>query len=250
MDAEIGRQDGRVDRRVASRLNTLTLLCAVVGGWCLGAAPATQPEARVRVLIDQLAHRDHSRRQDALHELLQLRPEDLGTLRRAAAQVKPQLPGQLALLRLVVRHIYISGASYPIEPNNHPFLGLSWDPRYSSEWGELGGVPVMGRIPGFAAYQALREGDLLQGVEELPGLQFRTTDDVGKAIVSAFQAGQTITLRVHRDGKVIRVRVLLRHRPLRMSEANGLDAWLEEQTQAADKYWDNSFGQVLEEHAV
>jgi hypothetical protein len=245
MDAEIGRTDDRAHGRLTG-LRRALLLCLTL--LCIGAAPATQPVARLRVLIDQLANRDSVKRENAFYELLALPPGDLALLRQAVVDSRPLLPGQTTLLRLAVRHIYISGAKYPIDPNGRPFLGLSW-PEATIIPGDQRGVPVVHRVPGFAAYHALREGDLLQGIEELPERNLASTQDVGEAIINEFHAGQTITLKIVRDGKPMRVKVLLRPRPALVSEQS-LEIWIEDQTAAADQYWDNYFGQMLGENVI
>jgi hypothetical protein len=107
----------------------------------------------------------------------------------------------------------------------------------------------MRRIPGFSAYQVLREGDILQGVKEVPGVELHSTKDVG-VTVSSFPAGQTITLLILREGKPMSVKVLLRNKPLAIVPDGNLDPWLDEQTMAADQYWHNFFGQVLEDNVI
>jgi hypothetical protein len=217
---------------------------------CIGAAPASQPTHRIRSLVEQLNDRDGQRRDDALRELLSLRADHLPLLRQAVADARPLTPGQISLLRQAVRHIYITGVHYPVAPNDLPFLGLSWEsPNTSDEWKEMGGVPVTRRIPGFSAYQMLREGDIIRGIEELPGIPLASTKDVGEA-VSAFKAGQSIHLQIIRNGKVMTVEVLLRNKPLEISLQTRLDDWVDQQTAAADQYWDNFFAQVLEENVI
>jgi hypothetical protein len=219
--------------------------------WCGGAAPTSQPVQRIRILIAQLNDPDSQKRDEALQELLSFPPDQLPMLRAVVAEARPLTPGQLSLLKQAVRHIYISGARYPVAPNDTPFLGLSWESKNPEEWKDLGGVPVARRIPGFAAYQTLREGDVIRGVEELPDVSLQSTEAVGNA-VGAFRAGQTIHLLITRNGKPMTVKVLLRNKPLAlaMDAIGGLDLWLDEQIAAADQYWDNFFGQVLEENAV
>jgi hypothetical protein len=217
---------------------------------CLSAAPASQPVAKLRAIVQQLSDTNSEKREAALSELLNLKPAELPRLRQAVADARPLAPGQVALLRQAVRHIYISGADYPIDQGNQPFLGLSWDTDFMPEWADLGGVPVMRRVPGFAAYQVLREGDVIQGIEEIPGTPLRTTGDVRLAITSAFQAGQTVTLNIQRQGKSMRVRVELRARPVLPGDLTGLETWIDEQTAAADQYWDSHFSSLLEENVT
>jgi hypothetical protein len=227
------------------------MVCCTIALLCLSAAPASQPAAKLRVLVQQLADTNSEKRDAAASELLTLKPQDLPRLRQAVAEARPLAPGQVAMLRQAVRHIYITGAEYPTEPGNQPFLGLSWDSEFMPEWAELGGVPVMRRVPGFAAYQVLREGDVIQSIEELPGIPLRSTADIRNAITAAFQAGQTIRLNINRQGKSMRVRVELRARPvLPQGDSMALEVWIDEQTAAADRYWDNHFSPLLEENVI
>src|SRR5262245_27159287 len=205
MDAAIGRQNDRADRGLT--YGALRLVVVGLMLWCSGAAPTSQPIGRIRNLIAQLNDPDSQKRDEALQELLAFRPEQLPVLRAAVAEARPLAPGQLSLLKQAVRHIYISGGRYPVAPNELPFLGLSWDPKNMPEWKDLGGVPVVRRIPGFAAYQVLREGDVIRGIEELPDMPLQTTEDVGNAVLQ-FKAGQYIHLQITRNGKPTTVRVL------------------------------------------
>ncbi|HEY7086490.1 MAG TPA: hypothetical protein VH518_00295 [Tepidisphaeraceae bacterium] len=229
---------------------TTGLLVLSLAAALLGAGPATSEPSRItsqiRTWLDQLADKDADVRDQATQQLLGLRREDLPALLDAVAQTRPLRPSQMSPLRDIVRHVFISGIKYAPEPRGTPFLGLSWPPEVPDESPpDEPGVPVYRRIPGFPAYEMLREGDLLLGIDAGDQATVTNSRKLFTDMIATCKAGQTVKLLVARQGKTITVPVQLRPKPAALSTVDSLDAWIDEQTQAADVYWEQSFAPLM-----
>src|SRR3954469_16269738 len=113
----LGLRDQRV---LGLMLVTFAVTC---GGVAIGAdrAPATAPAKRspatqpfpeldhARRLVAQLADTDYERREAARIALMGLRRADLPALREAVRQSVPLMPSQVAVLRDIVTHVYLTG---------------------------------------------------------------------------------------------------------------------------------------------
>ncbi len=209
----------------------------------LAAGPASRPAEPIRTWFEQLADRDAEVREHAIENLMGLTRDDLPALRKIVEASGSLRPSQTAVLRDIVAHVYIAGIDYPSEIGAAGFLGLSWNPRDEDDWGETPGVVVTRRVPGFAAYRRLRDGDLITGIAELPQMRLDNSTAFGAAVRN-FRAGQTITLHVLRDGKKLDVPVELRPRPANVDGAS-LDMWIEQRQAAADQYWTTTFGPII-----
>lgn len=224
-------------------------LAAMLGLLSRGAdaagGPSTRPAAQLRTWLGELASDEPRVRSAAVDALLALNRADLPTLAKVVGESRPLRPSQLTVLREVVTHVYISGIAYTPDPANLPFLGLTWDPQEIDDPAEPRGVTVTRRVPGFSAYQMLRDGDVIMSIDELPGVRLSTAT-LASAIKS-FQPGQNVTLNILRAGKPLRVRVLLRARPLGTDSVELLDGWFQEHLRAADEYWDRLFRPAIGE---
>lgn len=222
----------------------LLVACTIMLGALLAAVPASEPSASViRSWFEQLADPDPQIRDQATQSLMGLDRNQLPELRNAVADSLPLRPSQAVALRDIVLHVYLSGMSYIPEPGGAPFLGLSWNAQELYDVAESSGVVVVRRVPGFGAYRMLRDGDIITQIEERPGERFDNTVSFGQAILS-FRPGDTITLRVVRSGKTLRIAVQLRARPLGITTAP-VDAWIQQQQELADQYWDKTFASIV-----
>jgi S1-C subfamily serine protease len=105
------------------------------------------------------------------------------------------------------------------------------------------GVTVGERMPGFAAYRALRDGDVIIGIEQIPPLPIRSPSDLVEAI-RIRRPGDTIRLRVLRGANLLSIPVVLGPRPL-WAERFGREEILARQ-QAADAYWQRHFAGLVQ----
>ncbi|HMB96608.1 MAG TPA: S1C family serine protease [Tepidisphaeraceae bacterium] len=209
-------------------------------GLLLAAAPASQPAPNIHQWFDQLGDQNPQVRDKAIENLMGLSPGDLPALQKAVEQSRPIRPSQKTALRDVVTQVFMSGVQYPVNPPGVPFLGLSGDSRSMDD--SASGLVVTRRLPGFAAYRMLRDGDVINAIEEKPDEHFDA--ESFKDVVKDFHPGQVITLRVLRNGNPMRIPVQLRARPNGI-EAVGLEIWFSEHQMDADKYWDQHFAALV-----
>src|SRR6185437_9737492 len=139
-----------------------------------GGTPATQPasggKSSIGRLLGNLANPDPQVRLAGRTGLMRLKREDLPQLRAVIEKGQPLMPSQAAVLRQIVREIYLSGEKY--EPEGHAFMGIMMDigsslqadfvPDNDSAITALG-VIVADCIPGFCAARGLLEGDVILG---------------------------------------------------------------------------------------
>jgi hypothetical protein len=207
----------------------------------LGISPATQSSDRIRVWLDQLSDRDAQVRDQAKENLMGLRAEDLPTLKKSVQAAQPLRPSQKTVLRDIVTQVYFSGIAYPPSPTGNPFLGLLWSGNPDS----AGGLVVSRRVPGFSAYRMLRDGDVITGIEQLPADHFDDPTAFGSAIRNTFRPGQTVVLRVERNGNPIHVPVLLRPQPAGVENSIRMEMWINLHEAEADKYWNENFAPLV-----
>ena len=214
-------------------------------------APATQPAAIEPSLTQWLVDLDAKSpeiRATAAAKLLQLSRGDLPALKRVIERSRPISPGQLTVLHDVILHVWLTGESYPKLDTG--FLGLSLIP--TNAWDDAGGatdgVVVIGRMPGFAAYGALQDSDLILEIKEVPGARFNRVDEFAMT-VARFRPGTPLRLVVLRGSKQIVVPLKLSARPEAAGDLRGargdMDALLGQRILDAEKYYDENFARVL-----
>ncbi|HEV2294542.1 MAG TPA: hypothetical protein VGR35_11860 [Tepidisphaeraceae bacterium] len=230
--------------------------------------PATQPapESQLQALFQDLAASDAAARDRAFSALLDLTRADLPALRKVVERARPVAPSQAGALREIVTHVYLSAETYDCEPRIG-FLGLILPalesvevplpeaPAALEENGlvEIGrantGVPIDYRIPGFCAFRALREGDVVLGVTAPVQRRMRDWGELTRGIQS-FPAGRRITLQVLRRGAVLNVPLTLDAKPLlALGERTWSEVVLPAREAAAEKYWAQHFAPLIDERA-
>ena len=213
----------------------LTALVALL----LAAAPSTAPTTRhvdpIVTWLGQLADRDPDVRDAARENLMSLPPTRLIDLKRAVAAIGAIAPAQALALRDIVTHIYLTGAEYPRDPQGGAFMGVRMDAQMTD------GIVVAMRIPGFDAYRALRDGDVIVAVLESTD-PLRTYQDFSN-VIRLRAAGETVHVKVQRGGRSITVPLRLSPRP---ADATHADQMREEQMSDADEYWEQNFAKLLE----
>lgn len=215
-------------------------------------APSTQPVENEKTLISWLAELDAKSpdvRSAAATKLMQLSRDNLPILKKAVEKSRPISPEQSSVLHDVVIHVWLTGESYP--KRQEGFLGTSLvaTDRWGNGDSDNDGVLVVNRMPGFAAYGALLDGDLIVEIQEIPGIRFNRVDEFAGAI-SRYRPGKLLNLIVQRGGKQIVVPIRLSVRPEAAGDPRGvvrgnMDALLGERAIAAEKYFDDTFAHLL-----
>jgi hypothetical protein len=223
------------------------LLVTVVA---LGARPpaTTQSSDQIRAWYLQLADRDPEVREQARINLMGIKRRDLPALEKVVADSRPVRASQAAVLYDIVTHVHMAGEPYKVAPNTGGFLGL----RGLQTWDSPPGIVVDVRIQGFCAYRMLREGDVIVGIEEMPGIQFSTSNEL-TGVLSGVDPGTTLTFRVLRGGTIQRVPIQLDARPdaAVLGRPNDAMAMLESDRQnKAEEYWSRAFAPLIEDESV
>jgi hypothetical protein len=207
---------------------------------CFGGEPTTKPAVSSQQLatwVQQLDASSPSDRDAAATQLLGLGRDDLAALRKVVQKATPLSPAQVEELRDVVINVFATSEPYPKE--NKGFLGIRLTPSDLSG-ADDSSILVMGRIPGFGGYQALRDGDVILSMRESRGAalnQVQFSD-----LVSSFAPGTVVHLRVLRQGKEIAVAVTLSARPANIQNS---DEFNNDRMQAATAYWDSNFAPIV-----
>ncbi|MDQ3439977.1 MAG: hypothetical protein M3478_06455 [Planctomycetota bacterium] len=231
--------------------------------------PPSQPvaEPMLQAWFNELGASDAALRERATTALLDLTRDDLAALRRVVERSRPVSPSQAGALRDVVAHVYLSAEIYDCEPRVG-FLGLilptldSVDvPRSGDEhvakmqegaivFGRTStGVPVDYRIPGFCAYRALRDGDVVLGILHPIPRRLRDWNELTYSI-KAIPAGEQLTLEVLRQGTVLNVPVTLDAKPLVANDQVWSAVVLPAREAAAEAYWVEHFASLMGEDRV
>jgi hypothetical protein len=213
-----------------------------------GAAPATAPttQPNLRTWFDQLADPDPEVRDGARLNLMGISRQQLEALERVVRESQPVRPSQAAELHDIVTHVYIAGEPYAPDSSGFAFLGVRWaqNPQDSIST-DPPGLVVAGRVKGFPAYQAVRDGDVLVGIKEAPALPVTNALEFGNEL-RKLHPGTRVTLRVWRNGQLLDRPIKLAARPAWAEPGRTLDAQKEREERAED-YWQESFGKLLGE---
>jgi hypothetical protein len=249
MDATFRRAPDR-DRRTLIRRPLLLLLALPL----LMAAdpPASQPSTQIKEWFNQLSDARPEIRSQAIDKLMALPDTQLLTLREVVEQSRPLSPSQSVALRDIVTQVYLSGQPYEAVADGGGFLGLIWPPFPAMavmEDDSEPGVVVRRRVPGTPAYAALREGDVILKVREIsvdPETFKRTFTD----LVKPFRAGDTLTMQIMRDGRLMTLPITLKPRPANLTGEGRLEAWMAERRDRADEYWNQTFRPLVGDDQV
>lgn len=231
-----------------------TILCLALAGLA-SAAPTTLPAGppvekaeRIRGWLVGLTHADPGVRDESQYELMGLGRADLPLLRRAAERYRPLDRALLERLRDIVAHAYMAEDPDP-ERTGQGFLGVDLPSSMDVTRDPGLVIEIRGRMRGFCAYRALRDGDVIVDIDEAPLPARVTAPDMRlTAFIQAIKAqrpGSVIHLRVLRQGKVLRIPVKLDGRPapednfdLTTAEVAAMRARRES---SAQKYWETEF---------
>jgi hypothetical protein len=227
----------------------LLFLLSMVAG-----QPATMPAVsgqQISAWLSDLSSFEYVKRESARIHLMQIGADQLDLLRDQIRKIPRLTPSQAVVLRGIVQEIFLSGDDYERDPSQG-FLGIlmdfsafeSRDSQQPNDNGQMPGVVVADRIPGFCAARSLRDGDVILGIPQADAA-FRTPSEL-QAAIRGLLPGALVRLQLLRQGKVIEVSLTLDHRP---SEATA-DALSLERLRArrADKFahfWQDNFQPLL-----
>lgn len=218
----------------------------------------TQPSAELTTLVNQLADGDSLVREKSREALMGLGSQDLPVLRATVAALSDRLlPSQKIYLREIVRQVFLSGLAYPTDEPALPFVGVRWnttDGVMSFEAGDGPQIPVRAtgllvelRVPGFEAFRMLRDGDLVLGIDGIADDPTLTAAEFSDAMRTRFHPGDTVTLRVARNGQVLHVPIKLAPKPSNLPLGVDLSPWTEPREEEAETYWKSTFRPVVKD---
>jgi len=233
-----------------------------------GDVPSTQPDEplladRVAQCISALGNPDPELRARAREALLSSgKRSDLETIRSVVQASRPLMPSQIAALKEIVQHLYLTGETY--EKNaTAAFMGVQLTP-ISVAWSPAGGVPgvlsgqaIANRFPGFCGYAALEDGDVVLEVGTHGQARLPVAGEMLATFVRSMRPGSTADLRVLRQGRLVTVPIRLDARPACLDDArfqlpaaeSSMEKLLSDRQAAADRYWDTTFAPLLTRHA-
>jgi hypothetical protein len=237
------------------------LLCVVCCELCFvqAAPPTTTPSSQIAAWFADLDNRDAAVREKARVNLMGISREDLKELRRIVEKSRPIAPSQAMALREIVEQVVQATESYPPLPGGVGFLGVTMplpdiitvmqnpnDPQTPA------GALVTDRLPGFCAYAALQNGDMIVGVAEAPDQMIRKSEDL-TAIIGSHTAGEVVHLEILRNGKQLEVTLKLNARPMWAAPTSTKDiveAAVEAREKIAHDYWEEHFAPLLGENVL
>jgi hypothetical protein len=215
-----------------------------------GATDACASSTELRALVEQLAGADESTREEARMRLMELPASRLTELRDAVADLRPLAPGQEELLQDIVLHVHVSG-SYARVRDGPGFLGIqstarsAWAALDDGEGGMVSpGVVIDTRLFGFGAFRALRDGDVIVGTSEIPGLRMRNIQQL-RAVIERLPPRGTVLLKVQRGGRLLDVPVRLTPIPPADPRVQGR-IMQQEELRAAVLFWESEFVPLLQ----
>lgn len=231
--------------RIGSFMLCLTLLAGLDQA---GAAPApagepAQRPAQMRAWLLGLADPSPEVREESRHQLMGLGRADLPVLRGEAERYRPLDRALLDILRDIVTHVYLAEDPYPRE-ERHGFLGITLTQDPEEEDRKLQ-IVVASRMKGFAGYRFLRDGDVIIDIEEAPlpaqVAHPRMLREIFIESIKARRPGQTVHLKVLRQGRELRIPVTLGARP-RLDDRMDIVAELHNRRErAAQAFWAAEF---------
>ena len=224
------------------RVATLIMLIASSAGTVPATAPSTTHPS-IRAWFDQLADADPDVRDQARVNLMGLDRAELPELQRIVKEARPLRPNQISELHDIVTQVYLSGEPYDPDKSGAGFLGVSWPPGGANVWDDPPGIVIESRIKGFAAYRYLRDGDVIVGIAEAPGVPMLSSDQLS-IVIQACGGGKQVTLRVLRGGRITPVKLMLSSRP--NWRGNVVQVQAERETKA-EGYWNDTFGKLMSE---
>ena len=196
--------------------------------------------------FDQLSDDHPDVRDGARRRLMLLSLKDLSVLREIVKARIPLLPSEAESLHDIVTQSYLSNDSYPTEAA-HGFLGVLFSLDQDAFEPECGGVEIRYRVPGFCAYRCFEDGDIVMAIgDPQEELELHSSGQMTMAVQS-HPAGQRVTFKVLRRGRLIHVSIVLDARPLGVNAANMVVDFSARRNAEAEGYWEENFEPLLGE---
>jgi hypothetical protein len=200
---------------------------------------------------------DQHVRDSARRELLGLTTSELAELREALAELgrdRRLSPGIVRLAYDVTLHAHVRDAKLrflaalpPEQRSGEAFLGIMLGGDLTSNTpGSPSGVAVRTANPGFVAYEAFEDGDVLVAVRTVRGLErLESFGDLRNAFY-ALSPGDSVEFLVLRGGALIRVPLRLDERPEpQVSNQQRWEMAAIEARRAAQAFWDEQIVPLL-----
>ncbi len=232
---------------------TCAVACASAGAEPV-TQPATQPSAALDAIkrsFEQLSDDDPGVRDEASTWLMQLRRDDLPALRKIVQDASPLTPAQVEALPDIVNQVYLSGDHYDSQ-SDAGFLGIQTravdiaSTKGAADDRNYKGILVLNRVPGFCGARALRNGDVIIGIADMPELGFIDPDSFRENI-KQHHAGSTVRFQILRHGQVREVAVTLDPRPVIAEQEDLLLDMVQKRQHAFESYWQATFAPLLKE---
>lgn len=226
-----------------------------VSGRPTSHAATSQPAETIQKWLNDLADAEPGVRESARDGLLRLSRADLPTLREAIRASQPLAPSQSNVLHGIVTHVYLASEEYPSEPGVG-FLGVRLAevnqnqiiPPQTVEFDADGkaqaGVLIRQCMPGFAAYAALREGDVVLSIGD-DGEILTPTQETLVAAVSMRTPGQLLKLHLLRQGRPMDVTLRLSPRPKAAGAQMTTEQMINERIERSEDYWKANFATLV-----
>ncbi|MBC7785653.1 MAG: hypothetical protein H7144_17625 [Burkholderiales bacterium] len=218
---------------------------------CLIASLAmTRAEARrgqVQIWFEQLGSPDQHARTQAKRELMGLHAEELPMLRQIVAAAAPLRAAQIDPLHEAFDYIYVRHQLQKLPRTTGGFLGLTLPGAFDEPFGNPNREPASGvevsRLPGFAAYRFLEDGDIIRGISQAGELKPIRTSTELKQIVSALSPGEDVTIHIQRGAADVTVRFPLDAAPVAndVNESLNLFASTQNAQNEAAGFWEEAF---------
>jgi hypothetical protein len=224
---------------------------------CVLPSPSSQPADRAQLVswVAQLADKDPGTRQSARWSLMGIGHARLDVLRDVVSDGRPLAPAQAAALHEIVMHVYLTGRPYARDDDpTRGFMGVRLRGGFADEEDAAdsvaGGAVVSERIPGFGAFRALSDGDVIVAIGDENGRVTGTRRLI--ELISGFRAGETVQFKVSRAGRIVDVPLTLDPRPANVERRaaagpnvrNFNDVWADE-VLGAQRYWDQHFAPLM-----
>jgi C-terminal processing protease CtpA/Prc len=247
-------------RKMKLVLGALSISLACASLPCFGDGPATQPAPLSQAAVpndslkhwfDQLADADPHIRDEATNQLMQIKLNDLPVLRKIVQEELPLTPTQMEALPDIVAQVYLAGQPYEAQ-GDKGFLGIQTSvvdiasSQEDPDGRKYTGILVARRVTGFCAARALRNGDLIVGIDDSPKQGFIDALTFRDAVMS-HPAGSTVHFQVLRRGQIVQVPITLDARPTVANLEDGLQRLTQQRQQMFDRYWAENFVPMLKE---
>jgi S1-C subfamily serine protease len=181
---------------------------------------------------------------------------DLPTLRAAVEPMHPLPPGVADALHDIVKHVFLAGQNFD-SPMRDGFMGVMMrNEAVYPEDDEAGsdlplGVKVDLRLPGFAAYRLLHDGDIILTIASDRTDERRIHFSVEITnIIRQFTAGTHVRLEVLRHGRRMEVDITLDARPRELDAdqpAVTIERYQQMQDEKAQAFWMARFAPVVDD---